>query len=119
MSASSAFPLLAEVGPQRPASADVPSASAIYELAGGNDIKDDLEGCTTLADMWTRSVERYPDNNCLGTREKGEPFTYLSYKEVRRLRVVAPGLGRAGFVPQRTAISAATLSTAQLAIQYR
>lgn len=81
-SEASKFPLLTTVGPERPVSADVPSASPVYELAGGNDIKDDLDGNTTLANMWTRSVRKWPNNPCLGTRVKGKPYTFMTYTEV-------------------------------------
>eukprot|EP00951_Prasinocladus_malaysianus_P004106 scaffold28990_cov32-Prasinocladus_malaysianus.AAC.5 len=77
------FKMLEEVAPARQGGTDVASASPVYELAGGRDIPDDLAGLGTLHDLWQRSLKKYADNNCLGTRPAKGDFTFKSYKEVR------------------------------------
>jgi long-chain acyl-CoA synthetase len=41
-----------------------------------------LPGITTLYEMFTKSVERFPDNDCLGRRSGEGPYTFMTYKQV-------------------------------------
>jgi long-chain acyl-CoA synthetase len=43
-----------------------------------------LDGIHTLYDMFTRSVQKFPEKNCLGTRV-GDTYQWLSYKETAEL----------------------------------
>lgn len=80
---------LVAVGEPRQASGDTPSASAIYRHAGSKDALPKLE-VNTLYELFTRSVEKYPDNQCLGTRERNADGTagaykFMTYKEASKM----------------------------------
>ncbi len=94
------------LGETRPATKDKPSASAIYRHAGSKDGFPKLE-VNTLYELFTRSVEKYADKDCLGQRVKNAdgtagPFKYKSYKAVgEEVKVIANGLAAIGVKPKQ------------------
>ena len=96
---------LAKVGEPRQASGDIPSASAIYRHASAKDGSPKLE-VATLFESFTRSVEKYADNKCLGWREKAAdgsvgPYVWKTYKEVgAEVVLLASGLKSVGAATQ-------------------
>jgi len=97
MSEVSKFELLEAVEGARPHGSDKPSASPVYELAGGRSIEDNLAGVTSLAGLFMRSVKQYPDNDCLGTRNAAGEYEFLTYSQVAsRVDVLGSALASVG-----------------------
>lgn len=94
---------LVQVGDSRPAANGQPSASPIYRNKWSKDGFPTLD-VKTLYESFTRSVEKYPNNPCLGSRaitEKGAgPYTFLTYKEVSdKVHAVASAIASLGAKP--------------------
>lgn len=96
------------LGEPRPASADgkVPSASAIFRHAGSKDGFPSLD-VSTLYELFSKSVEKYPDNDCLGVRVKNADGTagayqFKTYKQVSdEVALLASGLRAIGVDPKQ------------------
>ena len=74
-------------GPDLGGPAGTNSSSGTYRHATSRDALPQLEGVSTLFELFDRSVKQYPDNECLGARTKGAdgsagPFVFKSYKEI-------------------------------------
>lgn len=102
------YPWLAEVGPARPATADVPSASPIYRHKCAKlGFPADKVDFATLFELFDKSAAKYPNNPCLGKREKQQdgtvgPFVFKSYAEVAKdVASAASGLRALGVEPQQ------------------
>jgi hypothetical protein len=61
---------LVEVAPGRLASPGKPATGPTYRNVIAKDGYATLPGVTTLYELFTKSVETYPDNDCLGHRPK-------------------------------------------------
>ncbi len=120
------------VGDARPASADKPSAGPIYRNVLAKDGPLKLEA-STLYELFTRSVEKYPDNLCLGKRDKaagkwpeegaqvvGE-YVWKTYKQVgEEVALLASGLRAIGTNPsQRVGVLGANSPEWMMAMQVR
>jgi|LauGreSuBDMM15SN_2_FD.fasta_scaffold52283_3 long-chain acyl-CoA synthetase len=96
--------LLQTEGP-RAASGDTLSASAAYRNVSAKDGFPAI-GITTLYENFTRSVDKYPSNKCLGWREKKadgsvSPYVWKTYKEVGNdVALLASGLKAVDAVPK-------------------
>jgi long-chain acyl-CoA synthetase len=78
---------LAEVEGPRQAAGGVPSASPVYRAAGSKDSFPRLGEISTLYELFTQSVSKYGDLDCLGSRSigpdgKAGPFVFRTYKQV-------------------------------------
>lgn len=97
---------VATVGEARQATATQPSASAVYRAAGSKDAFPKLE-VSTLYELFARSVEKYPNNKCLGKREKKAdgtvgPYVWETYKQVGDdVAALAAGLVSLGVAPKQ------------------
>lgn len=96
---------LIATGETRPASGDTPSASAIYVNAYAKDGMPRLE-VSTLYELFSRSVEKYPTHDCLGEREKladgkvGD-FKFKTYQQIGvEVANLASGLRAIGVNPK-------------------
>lgn len=61
---------LVEVAPPREATASKPGTGPTYRNVSAKDGFSKLEGVETLFELFSRSVEKFPDNPCLGFRPK-------------------------------------------------
>jgi len=95
-----------EIGSDRPASSAVPSASKIFRHASAKDGFPTLDGISSLYELFTQSVEKFPSNKCLGHRPKLAdgtvgPFAWKTYKEVAdEVALIASGIKAVGTVPK-------------------
>ncbi|PNH12187.1 Long chain acyl-CoA synthetase 5 [Tetrabaena socialis] len=100
------YKFLHEVGPARQPTFDQPSASPVYRSIFAKDGFPTVD-FSTLFEMFEKSCARFPNNQCLGKREKnakGEvgPFTFKSYAEVHKeVKDVASALRALGVEPQQ------------------
>ena len=84
-----------------------------------------MEGADNLYDMFTQSVQRFGDNECLGWRPtvngKAQPFKWLTYNEVaERADKVAGGLVPSGGSQQgRCAVFSANCPEWMITMQAR
>lgn len=104
---STKYKYLIEAEPARPATADAVSSSPVYRSCYAKDGFPKLEGVTTLYELFTRSVEKYAKNACLGARSapgadgKAGPYVYQTYEEVGAQVVkLASGLAAIGAPPK-------------------
>ncbi|GFR48302.1 hypothetical protein Agub_g10182 [Astrephomene gubernaculifera] len=117
------YKFLHEYEPARPATADKPSASPVYRHVCAKDGFPAAE-FTTLFEMFEQSCAKYPNNQCLGKREKNEqgevgPFVFKSYKEVQQeVSHVASALRALGVEPsQRVGVFGANCPEWMVAMQ--
>ena len=94
-----------EIGSERPATSAVPSASKIFRHVSAKDGFPTLEGISSLYELFTQSVNKFPSNKCLGHRPKLAdgtvgPFVFKTYKEVGdEVALIASGLKAVGTAP--------------------
>jgi long-chain acyl-CoA synthetase len=97
---------IVEIGSERPATSTVPSASKIFRHETAKDGFPTLEGISSLYELFTQSVKKFPGNKCLGHRPKLAdgtvgPFVFKTYKEVAdEVALIASGLKAVGTGPQ-------------------
>lgn len=96
--------LLSQVEPFRPAG-KLPSASAVFKSKAFTAVDLNIEGVTTLFELFERSVKEFADSPCVGSRQKeGDSvgkYEFFSYKETwNMVRAMASMLSREqGLVP--------------------
>ena len=104
MSTSQRYSWIAEIGSDRPASSTIPSASKIFRHASAKDGFPTLDGISSLYELFTQSVDKFPNNKCLGHRPKLAdgtvgPFSWKTYKEVAdEVALIASGIKAVGVV---------------------
>lgn len=96
---------LIKVGESRPATEGSVSASPIYRSIAAKDGFPELDA-TTLYDLFTKSVAKFPKNKCLGHRPKDAsgkvgPYVFQTYEEVGiEVANLASGLAAIGGEPK-------------------
>ncbi|EFJ51208.1 hypothetical protein VOLCADRAFT_73402 [Volvox carteri f. nagariensis] len=117
------YKYLHEYEPARPATADKPSASPVYRSVYVKDGFPTVE-FATLFEMFEQSCIKYPNNQCLGKRDKNEkgeagPFVFKTYAEVHKEVVQAASALRAlGVEPsQRVGVFGANCPEWMVAMQ--
>ncbi|KAG2439883.1 hypothetical protein HYH02_010513 [Chlamydomonas schloesseri] len=123
MSKSTNYKYLVEVEPARPASGDKPSASPVYRSVYAKDGFPTVD-FKTLFEMFEQSAAKYPDNQCLGKREKNEKgevgaYVFKTYKEIHtEVANVASALRALGVNPaQRVGVFGANCPEWMVAMQ--
>ncbi|KAI7842469.1 hypothetical protein COHA_003823 [Chlorella ohadii] len=100
-------PLTVRLSEPTPATEGHPSRSGIYRnKASAEELPTTYNGCSTLYELFNKSVEENPTNKCLGwrpTKEDGSagPYEFITFKETQaRARQLAAALTKAGFKPK-------------------
>ncbi|GLI61184.1 hypothetical protein VaNZ11_003476 [Volvox africanus] len=117
------YKYLHEREPARQATADKPSASPVYGSLYAKDGFPTVD-FSSLFELFERSCNKYPNNLCLGKREKNEkgeagPYVFKTYSEVHKEVVqVASGLRALGVEPgQRIGVFGANCPDLMIAMQ--
>jgi long-chain acyl-CoA synthetase len=97
-------PLTVRLSEPTPATDSHPSRSGIYRnKASAEELPTTYNGCSTLYELFNKSVEEHPNNKCLGWRPVKEdgsagPYEFITFKETQaRARQLAAALSKAGF----------------------
>lgn len=60
-----------------------------------------LEGVATLYELFSQSVQRYPNNNCLGKRSSSGGYEWLTYQQTEeRAAAIASAMAKVGVPPR-------------------
>ncbi|KAG2497767.1 hypothetical protein HYH03_004039 [Edaphochlamys debaryana] len=114
---------LVEVEAARQAEGDKPSASAVYRHIAAKDGYPSLD-FSTLYESFEKAVAKFPNNDCLGKREKNEkgevgPFVFKNYAQVHKeVQGIASALAKWGVTPgQRVGVFGANCPEWMTAMQ--
>uniref|UniRef100_A0A1D1ZNI3 Long-chain-fatty-acid--CoA ligase n=1 Tax=Auxenochlorella protothecoides TaxID=3075 RepID=A0A1D1ZNI3_AUXPR len=93
------FAYLAEVGPPSPAADGRPETGPEYRVRVAKDGPPTVKDINTLSDLFSHSVSRFGDKNCLGKRTK-EGYSWRTYSQTaREVAAVGSALVAAGLAP--------------------
>ncbi|KAL6779688.1 LCS2 [Auxenochlorella protothecoides x Auxenochlorella symbiontica] len=93
------FAYLAEVGPPSPAADGRPETGPEYRVRVAKDGPPTVKDINTLSDLFSHSVSRFGDKNCLGKRTK-EGYSWRTYSQTaREVAAVGSALVSAGLAP--------------------
>ncbi|KAL6780395.1 LCS2 [Auxenochlorella protothecoides x Auxenochlorella symbiontica] len=93
------FAYLAEVGPPSPAADGRPETGPEYRVRVAKDGPPTVKDINTLSDLFSHSVSRFSDKNCLGKRTK-EGYSWRTYSQTaREVAAVGSALVAAGLAP--------------------